>query len=91
MLTRGIKLERGDRLSLKEAEGRVSELRVANGVQMRFAGTAKSVRIGFLDSEHDFTPTVLEYLYHHKNLAFFVSAVTLIWGILWGMKNTLFP
>jgi hypothetical protein len=85
-------LRDGDQLSLSGVEGRVAELRVEPGraPAVIFEGTARRVWTGSEGFSRDLAPSWLKYLYHQKPLEFFWSAVVLVWGMLWGVRKTLF-
>ncbi|MBI5193794.1 MAG: hypothetical protein HZA08_10190 [Nitrospirae bacterium] len=85
-----INLNEGDLLYLEGIDGRVVEIRIGSGIDLSFVGDVKNVKIGPKDFERDIKPTYLEYMYYNYRLAFFWSAVTFLWGILWGIRKTIF-
>jgi hypothetical protein len=47
-------------------------------------------KIGPKGFEKNLAPSLLEYFYHHQRFGFFWGVVAFLWGILWGLKETIF-
>jgi hypothetical protein len=85
-----VMLREKNRLSLMGVEGRVVDLRAKDGIDLIFEGTAQQIQMGPNGFEQNLAPTYLAYVYHQKPLAFFWGAVVFCWGVLWGIRKTIF-
>jgi hypothetical protein len=66
---------------------------VRNGdplIHVTLNGTVQNVSVGHSSTSTKLAPSYLEYLYNKKTLAFFWGAVVFVWGILWGIRRTIF-
>jgi len=85
------KLKAGDPLYVEVVRGSISELKIGNdGISFAFDGRVSRIAVGPQDYQRDLSPTLLEYVYHQKRLALFWSAVTFLWGLLWGGRKIFF-
>jgi len=53
-------------------------------------GLASHVTLGDAETRREIAPSFLEYLYNRKSLLLFWAGVTAGWGILWGIRKTIF-
>jgi hypothetical protein len=93
MLSTGeqIKLERGSRLRLVDAEGIVSQLAIGpDGVVFSFEGKVRSALLGPPGFDHELKPSWLDYFFRQQRLYFFWGAVSFLWALLWSGRTLLF-
>jgi hypothetical protein len=85
------KLEEGDWLVLEELQNRrIQMAKSGSHLRIHIEGEVARARAGSRLFEKTLNPTLLEYLYHAKSLAFFWSAVVFSCSLLWSVRNTLF-
>jgi hypothetical protein len=89
-ISKTLTLRDKDRLTLTAVKGRVAELRIADSLDLIFEGTADQIRIGPEGFAHNRAPRWLEFLYHQQPLGFLLGAVASFWGVLWGIRKTIF-
>jgi hypothetical protein len=65
-------------------------MRLEQDVRVVFQGTVREVRLGPPGYAENLMPTYLEYFYFNQPLAFFWGAIVFFWGLLWGIRRTLF-
>jgi len=53
-------------------------------------GFVSGVTIGDAETRRHLAPSYLEYFYNKQTTAFFWSAVVFFWGLLWGVRQTVF-
>jgi hypothetical protein len=85
---REVTLYEADTLELSGA--RSARLIIEGGekyVRVQFQGEVDRIRAGPEGFVKDHTPAWLEYFYHHKQLAFFWSALVFLWGLLWKLRS----
>jgi hypothetical protein len=66
------------------------EIACSDDIRIFAEGAIKNLEIGPRGFEKNLAPSYLEYFYHNRSFGFFLSAVSLIWGFLWGIKKTIF-
>jgi hypothetical protein len=83
-------LERMDLLSMWGLD--VERLKIWGGddLTLYFEGSVKQINVGPRGHQKTLSPSLLKYVHERKPLAFFWSAAVFLWGILWGVKKTLF-
>jgi hypothetical protein len=79
-----------DRLTLTAVKGRVVELRIADTIDLTFEGTANQIKIGPEGFAQNRAPRYLEFFFHQKPLVSFLGAIASFWGVLWGIRKTIF-
>ena len=91
-VSRTIVLQKEDFLTLGDIQnGRITTFKMSkNGISFVFQGTAKGIWLGPENFVQSLAPTYLEFLYHNEPLMFFGTIVSVLWGILWGIRQTLF-
>jgi len=78
-----------DFMRLRLTPSTVLDAHGANGVMhVTVNGAVSGVRIGSSDREADLAPSYLEYLYNKKSLGLFWGAMVFVWGLIWGLRNT---
>jgi hypothetical protein len=86
-------LRESDRLILEDIE-ESKRLTVSrsqdNKVKVFFEGTVSKIKAGPEKFEKNLVPSLLEYVYHQQQIAFFCSASAFFWGMLWSVRNTIF-
>jgi hypothetical protein len=60
------------------------------GLNVKVEGKAENILLGPVGSARELKPSYLAYLYFNKTALFFATAVTLGWGVLWGIRKTIF-
>lgn len=85
-----IELHPGDELVFRALSGRLTHLEIGKQINIQFAGSAESIRIGPKDLERTLEPNWLIYLYNQEKLVFIYSSFLFIWGILWSIRKTIF-
>lgn len=61
-----------------------------DGMHVLLNGAVKDVSIGDAENHRELAPSRLEYLYNKKSLAVFWGAIVFVWGVLWGIRKTIF-
>jgi hypothetical protein len=85
-------LSTGDMLHLEDARGVVSVLEIgASVIKLRFEGNVSGIVTGQGDFQHDWRPSVLDFLFHQQRIGFVWGAITALWGLLWSVRKLLFP
>jgi hypothetical protein len=78
-------------LAVNETDQAAVEVRGAGPLMhVTLNGSIKEVIVGGGEGKKKLVPTYLEYLYNKKTLAFFWGAVVFTWGLLWGIRKTIF-
>jgi hypothetical protein len=85
-----VTLRAKDRLTLTAVKGRVVELRIADTLDLTFEGSADQIKIGPEGSAQNRAPRYLEFFFHQRPLVSFLGAVASFWGVLWGVRKTIF-
>jgi hypothetical protein len=70
-----------------------SQTQIRSGAQVMHVtvnGRANDVQVGDVGERHKIAPSYLEYLYDRKSLILFWTAVVAGWGLLWGIRKTIF-
>jgi hypothetical protein len=70
-----------------------ARIRISGGhetIHVSVDGPAGHVTIGDAETRREIAPSFLEYLYNRKSLLLFWAGVTAGWGILWGIRKTIF-
>lgn len=83
-------LQEGDRLKLEGVQGGCQKVWVENGINVICELTAKEILLGPKGAEKNLVPSLLDYLYYKKSLAFLWSVVTFLCGTLWGVRQVIF-
>ena len=84
-------LREGDLLTVRPAATAVLEAKGDKGViHMSVNGAVSALRVGDSATKTELAPSYLEYLYNKKSLAFFWSAIVLLWGLIWSVRNTVY-
>ena len=82
-----VPLDAGSRLRLSGVKGVISNMTIGDGgITLAFDGMVGGASIGPLGYERELRPSWLEILFHQQRFGFFWSAVTFIWGLLWGAR-----
>jgi hypothetical protein len=89
--TESVTLQTGDQLSLAGVEGRLVELQGGDGIDLIFEGTVQEVLIGPEGFKRNLMPSWFTYISHNQPLIAVWSSIVFLWGILWGVRTTLFP
>ena len=84
-----VQLGEGERLSLLDLRGHISELRVDKQIHLSLEGDVRSIIVGTKGFERRLTPTYLEYFRSHPSIGFFWSAAVFLAGSLWSAKRLL--
>jgi hypothetical protein len=84
-----VPLGEGERLSLENLRGHITELRIDKQIHLSLEGDVGDVVIGAKGFERRLTPTYLEYFRSHRSLGFFWSAAVFLGGSLWSAKRLL--
>ncbi len=78
-------------LSVPKTDGARIQIRSAKDVMhVTIDGLVGHVALGDAERRREFAPSYLEYLYNKKSLLLFCAAVTAGWGLLWGIRKTIF-
>lgn len=59
-------------------------------IHMTLNGFVKEVTVGDSETGRKLAPSYLEYYFSKKTLSFFWGAILLLWGVLWGIRKTIF-
>lgn len=89
-ISKTVPLYKHDWLTMDSIRGRIIKLEANNGINLLFEGYASVIKIGQEKTARDLSPSILEYLYHNKPLAFFWSTVAFIGSLLWSLKKFFF-
>jgi hypothetical protein len=74
----------------KTERGRIDVRGGEGSAQVNLNGLVKDVTVGDSQTRQELAPSYLEYLYNKKSLAFFWGAIVFGWGVLWGIRKTIF-
>jgi hypothetical protein len=74
----------------KTERGRIDVRGGEGSAQVTLNGLVKDVTVGDSQTLQELAPSYLEYLYNKKSLAFFWGAIVFGWGVLWGIRKTIF-
>jgi hypothetical protein len=86
-----LELREGDLLGLHRTESAAVEVGSENGlIHVTFNGVA-AVTVGDLKTSKTLAPSYLEYLYQKKSLALLWGAIVFLWGVIWGVRNSISP
>ena len=78
-------------VSVNETNRAIVDVRSAGAlVHVTVNGIVRSITLGRGEDQKRMAPTYLEYLYNKKTLAFFWGAIVFSWGVLWGIRKTIF-
>jgi hypothetical protein len=78
-------------LAIHGTENAEVEMRSAEPlIHVTLNGQVKDIRVGHAGATKRLAPSYLEYLYERKALALFWGAVVFGWGVLWGVRKTIF-
>jgi len=81
--------ERLSILSIPKGDGALIQiLRSGDGMDVTLSGLVEQVTIG--NYEKYTAPSYLDYIYSRKTFGFFCAAMVSGWGLLWGIRKTLF-
>jgi hypothetical protein len=86
-------LAEGQIVSVHETQGTRIELRAgpAQGTaHLTMHGLVKDVTLGDARNRRQLSPSYLEYLYNKKSFTLFWGAIVFGWGVLWGIRKTIF-
>jgi hypothetical protein len=59
-------------------------------IHVSLNGVAGGVTMGQGDARRELAPSYLEYLYNKKKFSFFWGSAIGIWGVIWGIRKTIF-
>jgi hypothetical protein len=80
-----------ERVSLSGARGARVDISVRdNSIHTNVTGLVESVLMGENGRSRQVAPSYLNYLYNSKSAYFFWGCVVFCWGLLWGIRKTLF-
>jgi hypothetical protein len=78
-------------LAVHQSEKARIEVRSQKGLMhVTLNGLVRNVTIGDEQAHRVLGPSYLEYFYNRKSWAFFWGAIVFLWGVLWGIRKTLF-
>jgi hypothetical protein len=84
-------LSEGELLTVHKTQDARTEVSGQSGLMhLSLNGFVKNVTVGDSESKEELAPSYLEYLYNTKAFAFFWGAIVFVWGILWGIRKTIF-
>lgn len=72
----------GEPLTLIDAKGVITSLKVDSDIQLFFKGSARHIRIGPENYDRELTPTFIEYLFFNSRLILLFNAIVLITCVL---------
>jgi hypothetical protein len=88
---RSIEISENELLTVNQTDEAAVELRSAEPlIHVTLNGVVKDVMVGRAEARTRMSPSYLEYFYNKKALAVFWGAVVFVWGILWGIRRTIF-
>lgn len=61
-----------------------------NAMHVTLDGMVENVTLGDSERRRQIAPSYLEYLYNKKSLVLFCTAIAGGWGLLWGIRKTIF-
>jgi hypothetical protein len=61
-----------------------------DAIRVTLNGLVSNITLGDADQRRELAPSYLEVLYNKKSLALFWGAVVFAWGLLWGVRKTVF-
>ena len=61
-----------------------------DAIRVTLNGPVSNITLGDADQRRELAPSRLEVLYNKKSLALFWGAVVFVWGLLWGVRKTVF-
>ncbi len=59
-------------------------------IHITLNGFVKDVTVGDSETGRKLAPSYLEYYFNKKTLSFFWGAILFLWGVLWGIRKTIF-
>jgi hypothetical protein len=84
-------LSEGELLTIhKTQDARIEARGEAGLVRLSLNGFVKNVTVGDSEPGRELAPSYLEYFYSTKSFAFFWGAIVFVWGLLWGIRKTIF-
>ena len=89
-------LAEGQIVAVRETQAARIELRAGqagpgqSSAHVTLHGLVKDVAVGDSRSRRELSPSYLEYLYNKKSLSLFWGAIVFGWGVLWGIRKTIF-
>jgi hypothetical protein len=84
------KIYKGDMVTMEHINLMRLDISGKDDIKIFMKGKVKGLKIGPKGFEKNLAPSFLEYFYHHQRFGFFWGAVAFLWGILWGLKETIF-
>ena len=85
-------LEAGDVLEMRGLTGRLVSMEIREQdktINLRYEGQVKELRWGPKGFDVEITPSILDYWFHKKSLAFFASVFMSLGGFLWSIRKWL--
>jgi hypothetical protein len=80
-----------DILAIHDTRQCVVELSGQDGlIHVSLNGIGGGVTIGQGDAKRELAPSYLEYLYNKKKFSFFWGSAIGVWGVIWGIRKTIF-
>jgi hypothetical protein len=80
-----------ERFSIRDTSAAAVEIRSSEpNLRVNLTGTVKNVTKGTAEANRELAPSYLEYMYNKKSLGLFWAAIALAWGVLWGIRKTIF-
>jgi len=84
-------LQQGDWLKMSDLTNRRIQItKTKNNFRINMEGEVKGIVAGPQLFEKNLKPTIAQYFYYAKAVAFFWSIIVFLWGFLWSVKNTAF-
>jgi hypothetical protein len=84
-------ISEGDVFAIKDVRHAPVEIRSEKGIiHVSFSGVAGGITMGQGEARRQLAPSYLEYLYSKQKLSFFWGSAVGIWGVLWGIRKTIF-
>jgi hypothetical protein len=86
-----LELSENEIVSVHRTDEARIDLRSSDGTaHVTLNGLVKDVTAGDSQTRQELAPSLLEYLYNKKSVTFFWGAIVFLWGILWGIRKTIF-
>jgi hypothetical protein len=86
-----VQLTENELLSISHTDKARIQIRSADdSMQVTLDGQVANVSIGDSNAHQQIAPSYLEYLYNTKSIFLFWTAVGAGWGLLWGIRKTVF-